>query len=163
MQQSYIGWHLFIEGWSSREWETEQQEYYRLLQSRQTGRRWLVGLIKQLWKIAWELWEHRNTPLHHKDNGIRDKAARLLDSRIRCLYSKAYADLRQTRDGYLLAMPLHKLLQKEGLYKMEWIQQVATLLKRFRKTRWRLRAELHSMRLSLRRWLHRSKVSTKRK
>jgi hypothetical protein len=93
MQQSDIGWHLFIEGWCVIEWETEQQLYYKLIQSQCSGHKWLVSLIKQSWTIAWELWEHQNESLHRKDNEIRATEERHLNHGIRILYSKAYAEL----------------------------------------------------------------------
>jgi hypothetical protein len=34
------------------------------LRSRQSGKRWLIELIKKLLGVAWDLWEHRNGNMH---------------------------------------------------------------------------------------------------
>jgi hypothetical protein len=61
--QVEIGWRQIFEGWLSREWTNAQQAYYHVTKSRQTGKCWTIALIKKLWEIAWDLWEHRNRSL----------------------------------------------------------------------------------------------------
>jgi hypothetical protein len=57
-----------LEGWASFEWSIAQQEYYKLIGSLKSGKRWMIALIKKLWLIAWDMWEHRNGILHEKEN-----------------------------------------------------------------------------------------------
>jgi hypothetical protein len=66
--QECLGWQRFFEGWISVEWSSAQQAYYTLMKSRRTGKRWVISLIKKLWDIAWDLWEHRNGILHNATN-----------------------------------------------------------------------------------------------
>jgi hypothetical protein len=69
-RQTRIGWHGFFEGWLVPEWTEVQQAYYKTIKSLRTGKRWTVALIKKMWEIMWDLWEHRNGVLHEKDNAV---------------------------------------------------------------------------------------------
>jgi len=40
--------------------------------SRKTGKRWLTALIQKMWKVAWDLWEHRNGVRHEQENFITE-------------------------------------------------------------------------------------------
>ncbi len=62
--QEAIGWQALLEGRLSMEWSGVQQRYYDWLGSRKTGRRWVVMLIRKLWQVAWDQWEHRNGFVH---------------------------------------------------------------------------------------------------
>ncbi len=77
--QAAIGWRQFFKGWLSREWKKAQQAYYTSMKSLWTSGRWTVTLIKKLWDIAWELWEHQNGILHEAHNVVSDVELQLLD------------------------------------------------------------------------------------
>jgi|NOAtaT_6_FD_contig_81_301931_length_1652_multi_2_in_0_out_0_3 hypothetical protein len=66
--QSDIGWNLLLEGWIAYEREFLQSSHYALIGSRKSGRRWLIQVIKKLWLVSWDMWEHRNGILHDSDN-----------------------------------------------------------------------------------------------
>jgi hypothetical protein len=85
-QQSDIGWNVSIEGWISFEWAAKQEEYYKFLGSRRTGRRWVIALIKKLWQIAWDLWQHCNSMLYEQENDVLQKESEQLNRRIRALF-----------------------------------------------------------------------------
>ncbi len=57
--QDLVGWRVFLEGGILHDWAAKQQEYYDWLQKRNTGKRWITTLIKKLWQISWNMWEHR--------------------------------------------------------------------------------------------------------
>jgi len=59
-----------LEGWLHKDWESIQQKYYKLIQSRQTSKRWMAAVITKLWEIAWDLWEHRNDVMHCTVNEV---------------------------------------------------------------------------------------------
>ena len=44
----------------SKKWMDIQERYYKNNRIRWTGRRWLTALIKKLWLVAWDFWEHQN-------------------------------------------------------------------------------------------------------
>jgi hypothetical protein len=60
-QQDLIGWDSAIEGRWGTLWAPLQGTFYKFLHSRRSGRRWLTALIDRIWKIAWDLWDHRNS------------------------------------------------------------------------------------------------------
>ena len=47
-----------------RDWSELQQQYYHTQSSRRSGKLWMSKIIRKLWKIAWQLWTHRNQALH---------------------------------------------------------------------------------------------------
>jgi hypothetical protein len=79
--QSNQGWRLVFEGWIPIAWDEIQQAYYNLIKSRRTGKRWTICLIKKLWDIAWDLWDHRNdaTSFGEHIGNSRTEAARSTD------------------------------------------------------------------------------------
>jgi len=111
-QQSDIGWQLFLEGCLSFEWAALQEEYYKFISSRRTGKCWAISLLKKLWQIAWELWDHRNEVLHHQENISQQHEGDQLNRSLRQLYSSAYPQLMSSKNRYLLQIPLVSLIKK---------------------------------------------------
>ena len=60
VQQDLIGWTSAIEGRWGTLWAPLQDAYYKFLNCRRSGRRWLIALIERMWKVSWDLWDHRN-------------------------------------------------------------------------------------------------------
>jgi hypothetical protein len=69
--QEDIGWGNFIKGFHHSAWQELQQDYYMKLQSRRTGKRWNVALLKKLWTTLYTCWTDRNKvkykPGQHED------------------------------------------------------------------------------------------------
>lgn len=59
-KQHRLGWTAAFEGRWATEFVAIQDRYFRFMNMRRTGKRWLVSVIKKLWDIAWSLWQHRN-------------------------------------------------------------------------------------------------------
>jgi hypothetical protein len=51
-------------------WSGFMDLYYNSIMSNRNGHRWLSSIIKKLWNIAWDLWEHRNGVAHDKTDGL---------------------------------------------------------------------------------------------
>jgi hypothetical protein len=58
--QDSLGWHLLLEGIFASTWAETQNAYYIQIGKKNSGHRWLVELIKKMWKIAWDIWTYRN-------------------------------------------------------------------------------------------------------
>jgi hypothetical protein len=127
--QASIGWRRFFEGWLSIEWALAQQAYYSLIKSHRTGKRWVVSLIKKLWDIAWDLWEHRNGILHEDTNLVSDAELRTIDRNIRNSFLHLRSISLPAHDRHLLSISLPRLLRKDHAYKSEWLC-LATLVLR---------------------------------
>jgi hypothetical protein len=69
-KQYKCGWRNFFEGFIVNEWRTAQDQFYSRIRSRHSSKRWLSALIRKMWQIAWDLWEHRNGYLHNRENSI---------------------------------------------------------------------------------------------
>jgi hypothetical protein len=156
--QEQMGWQSFFEGWIPAGWEEAQQAYYSLIRSHRMGRRWTVCLIKKLWNIAWDLWEHRNSILHQQDNCLSSSELAVLNQKIRSLYSQLRNSSISGQDRYLLSLPIDKLLGKDSTYKRTWLDQAQVVMAVVRKNSWSnsSRIMLSNMRRVLYRWLHRS-------
>jgi hypothetical protein len=120
-EQKEIGWGPFLEGFHHIAWQELQQEHYRLSRSWRTGRRWQVGLIKQLWGIARELWEERNEVMHKQTNTEPHPETIACDRTIRC-YFQRLSQSGAAPDNYLWSIPLEDLIKKSIHYKKEWIR-----------------------------------------
>ena len=160
LQQSDIGWYFLIEGRISFEWAMTQEEYYKFLGSRRTGRRWVIALIKKLWQIAWDLWQHRNNVLHEQENDVLQKESEPLNRRIRTLFFRSLSILRRTPDGYLLKTPLSALVDKPLVYRQEWERKVKLALT-FHKTKNKSsRRSIKGMQCLMRNWVRRTSQDT---
>jgi hypothetical protein len=73
LQQSEMGWYSFILGRHSKGFESIQHAHYQAIQSKKTGFRWTVALIKKLMGVAWDMWQHRNSVLHDDPDNYHTK------------------------------------------------------------------------------------------
>ena len=124
--QNEVGWQAFIEGCPTKGWQESQQQYYEFLRSRKTGLRWLSALIRKLWQVAWDMWEHRNGILHDKEKG---QAALEREDKIREEFEEGWDEL--DRDAKLMFRPgLQRVLQFKAGPQKAWIARVETARKR---------------------------------
>jgi hypothetical protein len=67
-EQEKIGWDSVLEGCLGSHWTIAQDRYFRAKNSRRSGNRWMIELIRRIWKIPWDLWQLRNQKEHLKDH-----------------------------------------------------------------------------------------------
>jgi len=121
--QDFIGWNNFFEGCIASSWTETQQKYYKWLGCRKSGRRWTVALIKKLYEIAWDMWEHRNHILHAKENEEVLHNMTLVDLEITFLWRQGYGNL-PAREHYLFSGSLEDLLQSSVRNRQTWLATV---------------------------------------
>ena len=46
-------------GLHSNRWQAIQQEHYRRIGSKRCAKQWTSLVIRKLWSIAWDMWQHR--------------------------------------------------------------------------------------------------------
>jgi hypothetical protein len=153
--QSLIGWHNAFEGWLAADISNAQQYFYSASRFLRTGRRWLIELIKKLWGIAWDMWEHRNGILHQQDNEI----VRLSTHHLHVKVSDAYQLLRS-----MALTPLRTLKKKHTDHLKAWLVQAKAILHRRLRAEWVRRSNIRQrlasnstlirqLRSSMRTWL----------
>jgi hypothetical protein len=74
--QDCIGWTNFMLRQMTGESASAQQDYLDYLGRRKTGKRWLIAVMAKLLNISWDMWDHRNGVLHHKDHPLMQLASK---------------------------------------------------------------------------------------
>jgi len=67
LQQSLLGWEGVLDGWLGIQWCLQQAAFWNQWKQKKSSKRWTTELIKKLWNIVWDMWDHRNGILHHAD------------------------------------------------------------------------------------------------
>jgi hypothetical protein len=106
-------------GRPSVRWRDAQHRYYEWLQRRNTGKAWLQALIKRVWEVSWDMWDHRNevrtTTITETEN---------LNKQIIEQFEEGAAGLGQ-KDHHLLAKPLAHVLGYDLDHKSQWLDSIA--------------------------------------
>jgi hypothetical protein len=72
LEQDDIGWDGALEGRWSSSWIEIQERHFTFIHLRRSGKRWLTAIIKQLWNVSWDLWDHRNNVnIENKEKELR--------------------------------------------------------------------------------------------
>jgi len=157
--QNTVGWRRFFEGWMVSHWAKLQQNYYDILRSSRTGRRWTIAIILKLWNIAWDLWAHRNGILHEQENRVTQSEIQQLNSRVSQTYSDLHSRALRQYDLHLVCLSRSELLKKDITYKMQWLSVAEPVLQSGRTEDWRERTRsermIRGMRRGLFAWLQR--------
>ena len=69
----------FMQGRLTYHWRLRQKEYYEAIQSPRSASKWAADFLTALWKIAFQLWDQRNTILH-SNQSIKDQLNDLNDT-----------------------------------------------------------------------------------
>jgi hypothetical protein len=98
-----------------------QQAYYCLIKSKRSGKRWTVELIKKMWAIAWDLWDHRNGILHEEQNLVLTIELGHINKKIIDAYTSLRLCLLPAHDRHLISLKLPWLLKKDKVFKEVWL------------------------------------------
>ena len=130
--QAQIGWTNFLFGFTAIEWQQSQQQYYQRLGSKRTGKRWVSALIRKLWDIAWDLWDHRNKQLHSPGKLDEYEDTDLLNA--------------QTRVEFALGPPPNCPAQYRPHYRYSDVDEILAM-SNFNRDQWLQRSRLIRRRL----------------
>jgi len=122
-KQSVIGWEVVMDGWLGLEWRAQQEAYWSIWRHWKSSRCWATELIKKLWNISWDMWDHHNGILHNTSQ-LRDD---ILDSTINDQVHQLFSSCLQAvpRDTFnLFAQPVEELVSKPRQYKIQWVASV---------------------------------------
>ena len=127
--QDLVGWRAFLEGCVLQAWAAKQQEYYDWLEKKNTGRRWVETLIKRLWQISWDMWEHRRGELKNPSSPalLREHA------RLDALIAPEYEDIRRLakKDRRWFRRPKEVIFTETIAYKLQWLESVSLARQRY--------------------------------
>ncbi len=128
IQQSLLGWDGIMDGWLGIEWCLQQEAYWNQWKRRKSSKRWTSKLIKKLWNIAWDMWDHRNGILHHAERPHDDIVDSTINDQVRVLFSYGVQVIPQ--DAFtLLQHPLEEVLEKPRRYKELWVASVQVAIR----------------------------------
>ena len=130
-------------------WAAKQREYYTWLQKRNTGKRWATTLIKKLWEISWDMWEHRNGELRNPESPASLREHARLDARI---YHE-YKDILTLaiKDRRWFGRSKEVIATETIAYKQQWLESVGLARARFAR---RHPPGLQAQRAAMRNFLH---------
>lgn len=121
LAQDKIGWTNFMLGRMTNEWAAAQQAYYEHLGRRRTGKRWLVAITTKILNISWDMWDHRNGILHHKDHPWQRLEHNAVDRDIEDEYEKGLEDLNDDR---WLKRTVQQVKQLPLENKQQWLRSI---------------------------------------
>ena len=154
-QQTKVGWKNFLYGRVVPAW---QHEHTKLVPSKNgyKSKRWLTQLIRKLWNVAWDLWEHRNGITHSADHPWRIEERNITADKIREQYYLGTTTLLR-KDHHRLSRPQEELLALDHDEQTKWLQSVVASRKQYEQSLTRT-DDTHSqmvvnMRTNLSNWL----------
>ena len=121
--QSHIGWSLFIEGCVHKDWQGIIDAYLKSLERKTTGQRWVSSLIKKLWQVAWDMWDHRNLSLHKEKENEALLGLNILKSEITDVHDVGIDALMTRDEKALFDTPLEKLLTQPEQLQRAWLDK----------------------------------------
>jgi len=87
-----------------------------------------LELIKQLWNITWDMWDHRNGILHHANRPCNDILDSAINDQVRQLFS--YGVQAIPRDAFTFFQhPLEEVLENSRRYKELWVASVQAAIR----------------------------------
>jgi hypothetical protein len=110
-------------------WKGIQQQYLEFIARRNTGRKWVRELIKKLWGVSWDMWDHRNDILHSTITPAKLRKIAKMDFRMRYHFNLGTNGLLP-RDWHWLS-ELTKVLQYDLDVKAQWLASIELARERF--------------------------------
>jgi len=129
LKQSVIGWDVAMDGWLVAEWHAQQEAYWSRWQHRKSSKRWATELIKKLWNISWDLWDHQNGILHNISQRRDDILDSTINDRVCQLFSTGLQAVPHDAFNFF-AQPAEELVLKPRQYKIQWVASVKAAITR---------------------------------
>ena len=108
------------------------QRHYDYIKSTKSSRRWASALIRKLWEVSWDQWDHRNEILKNSDDAERLHGMEEIDAEIRREMARGPGNLQQ-RHRYHFDIELERLLEKPPENRRAWLENVRAARNRKRR------------------------------
>ena len=88
IDQDSIGWYNFTNGFISKKWCLIQQAHLKDQRSLKLPNLWMARFQRQIWEIAWQMWQHHKEFLHNDGTTIHFQEIAVTNQEIRNEYMK---------------------------------------------------------------------------
>ena len=156
--QDQIGWTHFMLGQISGEWACAQQDYLDYLGRRKEGKHWLIALTTKLLNVSWDLWDHRNSILHHKDHPWKQLEHAAADEHIDKEYNQGPLNLDQGEQW--LCRTLQQVKERPMEAKQQWIKSVEIARVTYDCNTVQEYRAMHNKRRAMAKWLKPQQAAT---
>jgi hypothetical protein len=130
LHQDELGWYNFLMGRISLQWQEVQQHYYEWLGRRNTGRKWTTALIKKVWEVSWDMWDHRNEVRVNTLTPAKRRRLVALNLLVTDEYQRGTEGMRP-KDHHWLSKPPATILQYDFHRKEQWAESIQLARLRF--------------------------------
>jgi len=121
--QQALGTDSWVDGWLHVEWRMAQAKYWEGIRTRKSSKRWTAELIKKLWLIAWDQWEHRNGSLHNTEENRLQIVEMDVNEQIRKVYQDGPLALLRAAIPLVLR-PVEAQLAMTLQAKQQWLAPI---------------------------------------
>ena len=119
--QRAIGWGCFLEGSLASAWVPVQAQHFLLLGYRRTAEVWARGLTRQLWRVAFRMWQHRNGWQQNEANPHNLRRSIALNSQICEAFAQGSSTVRPEH-RHLFNQPIEQRLNGSLLGRTNWLE-----------------------------------------
>jgi len=127
--QHNIGWDSLLDGWVAWSWGNQQSLIWLTRWSQKLSWCWTIKLIKKLWNVAWDMWEHCNSILHNALQALQKSIESCVNNDIQARYVASPRSL--PRDAmHLVDKPIKHQLALPMTIKQQWLESVALTIDR---------------------------------
>jgi len=112
-----------LDGWVACSWGSQHGQVWLVSHLCKSSKRWTTELIKKLLNVAWDMWEHCNSTLHHSSNAQQQIVESLVNNAIREKYAQGPHIL--SRDAmHFMTSPVEHQLSLPLAAKQQWLKSV---------------------------------------
>jgi hypothetical protein len=112
-----------LKGRLSYQWGEIQDAYFKWLGKRNTGRTWVIALMKKLWNIMWDMWDNRNDVKHNAISAVHQRKIDVLNSQIREQFRMGSTNL-SSRDYHWTNRNINEVFNYSLDIKEKWVRSV---------------------------------------
>ena len=124
-RQGQMGWENFFLGRWHRKWADVQHRHLRQTGSKRSSRRWTVAIIKKLFQISWDMWDHRNKVKHNPGGQAEREANQEIDTLVLQLHALGPPSVHpQDRHLYNNYPTIQELLAEPMETRMRWTKDI---------------------------------------
>ena len=138
-----------MEGCLDSQWLERQQQWLTTNRRETCPRRWLTQLIRKLLLVSWDMWQFRNSVVHHNEEAKHLLITSGINQRIRKLHKVGRKNpFLPPIDKEVFKVAEDTLLAQSEYKKKTWILQAQRIMEKDQR-----RLQANSEASTLRRWI----------